>query len=222
VGQFRAGLAASASASASPSARQPSGQIARLQARQPRRRADQQPRAAVGQDMRDLRALQQRVDRHMDQPGPRRGQRHQAGQLALGRPVATRAPAPAPCSRSHPASRATRVLKSLKLSVPRAAPAPSSSSPRSARWSSGRIAVSGWDAQARKGSGGENGVSVVYHDDLKEVQGDPALAALLDAPRPAPRSTGSPGGRAAGRECCDILPLIAVARDGDRTAPFCR
>ena len=60
--------------------------IAGLEPVQPRRRADQQAGTAVGQDVRHLGMLQQRIDRHMDQSGPCRGQRHQAGQLALGGP----------------------------------------------------------------------------------------------------------------------------------------
>ncbi len=60
-------------------------------------------------------------------------------------------------------------------------------------------------------------VSVVYHDDLKEVQGDAALMALLAAPQ----------ARAAFDrfewwqglvDHCGILPLIAVARDGEHRA----
>ena len=37
--------------------------------------------------MRNLRALEQRIDRNMDQPGPRGGERHQASQFALGSPA---------------------------------------------------------------------------------------------------------------------------------------
>ena len=67
--------------------RAPGGQIALLQRGKPRGCADQHGSAAVRQNMRDLRALEHRVDRHVDQPGTRRGQRQQAGQLALGGPA---------------------------------------------------------------------------------------------------------------------------------------
>jgi hypothetical protein len=60
-------------------------------------------------------------------------------------------------------------------------------------------------------------ISVVYHDDLKEVQGDAALAALLASPH-----ASSPFDRIEWwqglAEHCDILPLIAVARDGEHRA----
>jgi hypothetical protein len=70
--------------------------IARLQRRQPRGARNQQNRAAVRQNMRDLRALEQRVDRHMHQPRAHRRERHQAGQLAFGQP------------RGHPCARFRR------------------------------------------------------------------------------------------------------------------
>ena len=62
-------------------------------------------------------------------------------------------------------------------------------------------------------------IAVTYHDDLKEVQGDAALAALLCA-------EGASGQAPFDRlhwwsnlsENCDILPLIAVARDGESRA----
>ena len=60
-------------------------------------------------------------------------------------------------------------------------------------------------------------VSVVYHDDLKEVQGDAPLAALLTAPcarAPFDRIEWWQGLA----QHCDMLPLIAVARDGDQHA----
>lgn len=60
-------------------------------------------------------------------------------------------------------------------------------------------------------------VAVVYHDDLKEVQGDAKLAALLAAPcarAPFDRIEWWQGLV----EHCDIFPLIAVARDGDHRA----
>jgi len=60
-------------------------------------------------------------------------------------------------------------------------------------------------------------VSVVYHDDLKEVQGDAALLALLSAPQaraPFDRIEWWQGLV----EHCDILPLIEVASDGPHRA----
>ena len=60
-------------------------------------------------------------------------------------------------------------------------------------------------------------VSVVYHDDLKEVQGDAALMALLTAPQaraPFDRIEWWQGLV----EHCGIRPLIAVVRDGDHRA----
>jgi hypothetical protein len=60
--------------------------VAGFERLQPRGRADQQARAAVAEDMRHLRALEQRVHRHVHQPGARGGERHQARQLALRRP----------------------------------------------------------------------------------------------------------------------------------------
>ncbi|MFN3516515.1 MAG: GNAT family N-acetyltransferase [Novosphingobium sp.] len=60
-------------------------------------------------------------------------------------------------------------------------------------------------------------ISVVYHDDLKEMQGDAALMALLDAPQaraPFDRFEWWQGLV----DHCDILPLIAVARDGKHRA----
>ena len=60
-------------------------------------------------------------------------------------------------------------------------------------------------------------ISVVYHDDLKEVQGDAALAALL-----APPHARAPFDRIEWWQGlvkhCAILPLIAVARDGQHRA----
>lgn len=57
-------------------------------------------------------------------------------------------------------------------------------------------------------------ISVDYHDDLKEVQGDAVLAALLSAPH-----ARAPFDRLEWWQglvnCCDFLPLIAVVRDGD-------
>lgn len=60
-------------------------------------------------------------------------------------------------------------------------------------------------------------ISVEYHDDLKEVQGDAALAALLHAPAaraPFDRLEWWQGLS----DCCDLLPLIVVVRDGRHCA----
>jgi len=57
-------------------------------------------------------------------------------------------------------------------------------------------------------------ISIEYHDDLKEVQGDAALAALLHAPAaraPFDRLEWWQGLA----DCCDFLPLLAVVRDGE-------
>ncbi|MCZ8322482.1 MAG: GNAT family N-acetyltransferase [Novosphingobium sp.] len=59
--------------------------------------------------------------------------------------------------------------------------------------------------------------SVDYHDDLKEVQGDAVLAALLSAPTacaPFDRLEWWQGLA----DCWDSLPLVAVVRDGDQRA----
>ena len=60
-------------------------------------------------------------------------------------------------------------------------------------------------------------VSVEYHDDLNNVQGDPALSALL-----CPNEATSPFDRLAWwqamAEECGVKPLIAIARDGDACA----
>lgn len=60
-------------------------------------------------------------------------------------------------------------------------------------------------------------ISVTYHDDLKEVQGDPVLAALLDAP-----TARAPFDRLAWWRLLEshggLTPLIAVARAGDARA----
>jgi len=60
-------------------------------------------------------------------------------------------------------------------------------------------------------------VTVEYHDDLNEVQGDDALATMLGS---GPAS--APFDRIAWMRLlaahCDILPLVAVARDGDAHA----
>jgi CelD/BcsL family acetyltransferase involved in cellulose biosynthesis len=60
-------------------------------------------------------------------------------------------------------------------------------------------------------------IAVTYHDDLKEVQCDPQLAALLDAPAAAAPFDRLAWWRALAEEC-GKLPLIAVARDGDARA----
>lgn len=60
-------------------------------------------------------------------------------------------------------------------------------------------------------------ISVVYHDDLKEVQGDAALIPLLSPPQaraPFDRIEWWQGMAAH----CQMQPLIAVARDGDDRA----
>ncbi|PLK25768.1 GNAT family N-acetyltransferase [Novosphingobium sp. TH158] len=60
-------------------------------------------------------------------------------------------------------------------------------------------------------------IVVTYHDDLNEVQGDPALAALLGE-----SSAAAPFDRLAWWrnlvETCNMFPLIAVARDGNHRA----
>ncbi len=60
-------------------------------------------------------------------------------------------------------------------------------------------------------------MQITYHDDLKEVQADPLLHALLSAP-----AVASPFDRLDWwrnlSETCDILPLIAVAREGTACA----
>jgi CelD/BcsL family acetyltransferase involved in cellulose biosynthesis len=60
-------------------------------------------------------------------------------------------------------------------------------------------------------------ISIDYHDDLKEVQADAQLAALLAAP-----AADAPFDRLEWWqglvEECDIFPFIAVARDGDSRA----
>lgn len=60
-------------------------------------------------------------------------------------------------------------------------------------------------------------ISVDYHDDLKEVQGDATLAALLRAP-----AARAPFDRLEWWQglvdCCDFFPLVAVARDGQHRA----
>ncbi len=60
-------------------------------------------------------------------------------------------------------------------------------------------------------------IVVNYHDDLNEVQGDRALAALLDAPAAAAPFDRLAWWRDLAKHC-DILPLIAVARDGENRA----
>ncbi len=61
--------------------------ILRLEQGGARRLGDEQPRAAVRQNVRDLRALEQRVDRNMHQPRPRARQREQARGARLGQPA---------------------------------------------------------------------------------------------------------------------------------------
>lgn len=57
-------------------------------------------------------------------------------------------------------------------------------------------------------------IAVEYHDDLNEVQGDPALAALLDAPAAAAPFNRLAWWRGLAEEC-GAKPLLVVARDGD-------
>ena len=63
------------------------GRIARFQRAEARPRPDQHFGAAIGEDVGDLGALQQRIDRHMDQPRTRCRQGQQAGRLAFCRPA---------------------------------------------------------------------------------------------------------------------------------------
>ncbi|MEO6717485.1 MAG: GNAT family N-acetyltransferase [Novosphingobium sp.] len=60
-------------------------------------------------------------------------------------------------------------------------------------------------------------ITVDYHDDLKEVQGDAALAALLRAPAAAAPFDRLEWWRGLVEEC-GILPVIAVARQGGARA----
>lgn len=60
-------------------------------------------------------------------------------------------------------------------------------------------------------------VAVVYHDDLKEVQGDAALMALLGAPQARAPFDRLAWWQGLVRDCA-ILPLIAVAADGPHRA----
>ena len=58
-----------------------------LERSQPRLVGDQQLRAAVGEDVRGLGALEHRIDRDMDQPRPRCRQRQDASELRLAHPA---------------------------------------------------------------------------------------------------------------------------------------
>ncbi|MFO1256470.1 MAG: GNAT family N-acetyltransferase [Sphingomonadaceae bacterium] len=60
-------------------------------------------------------------------------------------------------------------------------------------------------------------IVVTYHDDLNEVQGDPALAGLLGAPQARAPFDRLDWWRMLQRRC-GHLPLIAVARDGEARA----
>jgi CelD/BcsL family acetyltransferase involved in cellulose biosynthesis len=64
-------------------------------------------------------------------------------------------------------------------------------------------------------------MAVEYHDDLNEVQGDPTLARLLDAPRAAAPFDRLAWWRGLAEECA-VAPLLAVAREGRKIAvlPF--
>ncbi len=56
-------------------------------------------------------------------------------------------------------------------------------------------------------------IAVTYHDDLKEVQADPVLVALLGQEARAPFDRLEWWANL--RDTCDILPLITVARQGE-------
>lgn len=60
-------------------------------------------------------------------------------------------------------------------------------------------------------------MTVEYHDDLNEVQGDPVLAALTRAPHAATPFDRIEWWRGLTEEC-GVKPLLAVARDGDHAA----
>lgn len=60
-------------------------------------------------------------------------------------------------------------------------------------------------------------VTIVYHDDLKEVQGDPVLNALVTAPHAAAPFDRIEWWQGLARYC-GISPLLAVAADGDKRA----
>jgi CelD/BcsL family acetyltransferase involved in cellulose biosynthesis len=60
-------------------------------------------------------------------------------------------------------------------------------------------------------------MTVDYHDDLNEVQGDPILARLLDAPAAEAPFDRLAWWRALADEC-GVKPMLAVARDGDHRA----
>lgn len=60
-------------------------------------------------------------------------------------------------------------------------------------------------------------ISIDYHDDLKEVQADAPLAALLAAPAAAAPFDRLEWWRGLAEEC-DLFPVIAVARSGDQRA----
>lgn len=57
-------------------------------------------------------------------------------------------------------------------------------------------------------------MTVEYHDDLNEVQGDPILARLLDAPAAASPFDRLTWWRGLAEEC-GVKPLLAVAREGN-------
>jgi CelD/BcsL family acetyltransferase involved in cellulose biosynthesis len=60
-------------------------------------------------------------------------------------------------------------------------------------------------------------IAIDYHDDLKEVQDDAPLAALLSAPAAAAPFDRIEWWRGLDEEC-GLFPVIAVARDGDHRA----
>lgn len=79
-------------------------------------------------------------------------------------------------------------------------------------WPDRGVVRRGQGSQGSVASGVRRLVSIVYHDELKEVQDDAALAALLAGPAAAPFDRLE-WWRALAEEC-DLLPLIAVMRDG--------
>lgn len=60
-------------------------------------------------------------------------------------------------------------------------------------------------------------ILVTYHDDLNELQGDAPLAALLSAPQAASPFDRIEWWQGLARYC-DMVPMMAVARDGDHRA----
>ncbi len=105
---------------------------------EPRGLADQQRRAAIGQDMRHLRPPQRRIDRHMHQPRPRRRQRQDAGDPGLGQPA--RHPVAGPRARRQPGRERTDGIVQF-AEAQRSRPVGQGGGigrARAGRWSSGR------------------------------------------------------------------------------------